>query len=148
LASCTSISWSQQVSLPSPALVQSASVPHFPQRYLLPSWLATLIPPVPNRVVLFFLLHRLAATGDSTVASLGDYHLSTALGASISFTYLICHTRTTFLRAFFINIIVYSLDIVKAKSDWFYLFTVVFTGSPPLSPSQTGIFTGFDFYYV
>jgi hypothetical protein len=36
----TSISWPQQVILPSPALVHSISVPHFGQRYLLPSWLA------------------------------------------------------------------------------------------------------------
>jgi len=129
LASCTSISCSQQVSPPSPALVQSASVPHFPQRYLLPSWLATLIPPVPNRVVLFFLLHRLAATGDSTVASLGDYHFSTALGASISFAYLIRHSRTTFLRAFFTNIIVYTLVIVKAN------YHPLSAKSPPVTSS-------------
>jgi hypothetical protein len=48
-ASWTCMSWPQQVSLPSPALVQSASVPHFAQRYLLPNWLATLRPPE-NRV--------------------------------------------------------------------------------------------------
>jgi hypothetical protein len=39
LGSWTSISFSQQTGLPSPALVQRISVPHTEQRYLLPSWL-------------------------------------------------------------------------------------------------------------
>jgi len=37
LGSWTSISFPQQLGLPSPALVQSISVPHTEQRYLFPS---------------------------------------------------------------------------------------------------------------
>jgi hypothetical protein len=78
------------VTLPSPALVHSASVPHFWQRYLLPNWFATLLPPA-KRFVLFHLLHGLAAAGNGAFASLGNDELSTTLGAGIPFAYLIRH---------------------------------------------------------
>jgi hypothetical protein len=90
LASCGFISWPQQVSLPSPALVHSASVPHFSQRYLLPSWLATFRPPA-NGVILLFLLHRLAAARYRAGAAFGDNHFRAALGAAVSFAYLVRH---------------------------------------------------------
>ena len=65
-------------------------MPHFWQRYLLPNWFATLLPPA-KWFVLFLLLHGLAAAGDGAFASLGNDELGTALGADIPFAYLICH---------------------------------------------------------
>jgi hypothetical protein len=88
LASCTFISSPQQTSCPSPALVQSASVPHFAQRYLFPNWLAIINLP---QTVLLFDFHGLAAAHNSARAALGDNHFSAALGAAVSLAYRISH---------------------------------------------------------
>jgi hypothetical protein len=44
--------------------------------------------------LLLFQLHGLAAVIDRTAASLGDDNFGAALGAAVSFTYLICHRET------------------------------------------------------
>jgi hypothetical protein len=66
---------------------------------------------------LFLLLHGLATAGNSAGASLGDNHLSAALGTAITFTYLICHFAPPFCD-FISSIIIQGTPVVKAEAKF------------------------------
>ena len=84
LGSCTSISLSQQTTLPSPAFVQSISVPQTEHRYLFPSWLTACS-------LLLLQFHGLTTTMNCPTATTGDDEFRPALFTNISLAYLICH---------------------------------------------------------
>jgi hypothetical protein len=79
------ISLSQQVRVPSPGFVESASVPQTSQRYRFPSLLGMV------QASLFFEFHRLITAGDGPVSATGDDHFSAAFNAYVSFPDCVCH---------------------------------------------------------
>jgi len=85
--SWTVISLSQQVSVPSPAFVERASVPQTSHLYRFPSLLGMGV----YLLLLLFEFHGLVAAGNGAGAAAGYDHLSAALGADISLSYGICH---------------------------------------------------------
>jgi hypothetical protein len=83
--SCTFISFSQQVSVPSPGFVERASVPQTSHLYRFPSLLGIV------NASLLFEFHGLITAGNGPVSTTGDDHFRSAFSAYISFSDCVRH---------------------------------------------------------
>jgi len=69
----------------------------------------------------------LAAADDGAGARLGDNHLGAALGATVSFTYLICHLFAPLYETFQLIIISLIGACCQSWEDKFYRFLKYFS---------------------